>query len=116
MRVRVSEAMAVPAHVKAVTVSGSKDSHLLARPGQENKQVLQVANAAILGTKPLVLHTKHNTHEQWDQHNQEKYNTRHGKQLLLRLSNQVKHHGTLGGISDKRHLRSLKNEENVNES
>ena len=67
------------------------------RPEQENKQVLQVANAASLGTKLLVLPTKHNTHEQWDKHNQ------------------VKYRGTLGGISNKRHLRSLKNNEKASE-
>ena len=66
-----------------------------------------------LGTAFLTLHTKHNSHEQWDKRNQKKRKTWHVKQLLLHLNNQVKHHGPLGSISSKRHLRSLKRKENV---
>ena len=105
MRVRVSKAMAVPAHVKALPVSGGKESHLRAHLRQENKQVLQGSNALSLGTKLLNNYAKRNTHEQWDKHNQEKCNTGYFKQLLTRFCNQAKHHGTLGGNRYQRHLR-----------
>ena len=84
MRVRVSEAMAISAHVEAVSVSvsGSKDSHFLASSRQENK-VLQGSNGVSLGTKLLKAHSKRNTHKQWNKHNQEKTNALYFKQLLL---------------------------------
>ena len=105
MRVRVSKAMAVPAHVKALSVSGGKESHLRANLWQENKQVLQGSNALSLGTKLLKDYAKRNTHEQWDKHNQEKCNAGYLKQLLTRFFNQAKHHGTLGSKRYQRHLR-----------
>ena len=58
------------------------------RPGQENERTQRVSVRKLRSTT-------HNTHKQWDTHNQ------------------VKHRGQLGGTSDKRHLRSLKSEENV---
>eukprot|EP00439_Symbiodinium_sp_Y106_P028340 s3485_g3.t1 len=96
MRVRVSEAMAIPAHMEAVSVSRGKDSHFLARPWQEKEKVLHNSNAASLGTELLKAHTKRNTHKQWDKHNEEKSNAWYFKQLLPHFSNQAKHHGTLG--------------------